>query len=201
LPLDEGVAAEVAAQPTGDDGGPGYADPMRARSSYDSLSADRVRRILSGTPEARGFEIVVKPLRYREKPHLAAMTDFLERTITLQVPEPFYPFGEVVAYGAKRRPGRSIRFIWLTEGVTFRTPREVLRFLYLHEWMHWYLHVHHGRGTSAETTCDRFALLNYRRRVVTREDALASMRRTAAEPVRPVGRLAAREPLRRRDGR
>ncbi len=30
-------------------------------------------------------------------------------------------------------------FIWLTEGVTFRTPREVLRFLYCHEWMHWYL--------------------------------------------------------------
>ena len=35
-------------------------------------------------------------------------------------------------------PGTGMRFIWLTEGVTFRTPREVLRFLYCHEWMHVY---------------------------------------------------------------
>jgi hypothetical protein len=170
---------------------------MRLRSSLEDLPADRARRMLAGLPEARGYEIVVKPLRYREKPHLAAMTDFAERMITLQVPEPFFPFGEIVAYGAKRRPGRSLRFIWLTEGITFRTPREVLRFLYLHEWMHWYLHVHHGRGTSAETTCDRFALVNYRRRAVTVEDALAAMRRTPAEPTGPVGRLAARAPVRR----
>ena len=83
----------------------------------------------------------------------------------------------MVAFGAKRRPGRSIRFIWLTEGVTFRTPREVLRFLYLHEWMHWYLHRHHGRGMSAETTCDRFALRNYRKQKVTVADARSAMRR------------------------
>jgi hypothetical protein len=151
--------------------------------------------MLAGLPEARGFEVVVRPLRYREKPHLAATTDFVDRTIVLQVPEPFYPFGEVVAFGAKRRPGRSLRFIWLTEGVTFRTPREVLRFLYLHEWMHWYLHVHHGRGTSAETTCDRFALANYRRRSVTAEDAGMALRRGAAEPGRATHRIAARKGL------
>jgi hypothetical protein len=147
--------------------------------------------MLTGLPDAPGFEVNVRPLRYREKPHLAAMTDFVERTIVLQVPEPFYPFGEVVAFGAKRRPGRSIRFIWLTEGVTFRTPREVLRFLYLHEWMHWYLHVQHGWGTSAETTCDRFALANYRRRTVSLDDALAAIRR-GAEPGRATDRIAAR---------
>ena len=33
------------------------------------------------------------------------MTDFTDRSITLQVPEPFLPFGEVVPYGAMRRPG------------------------------------------------------------------------------------------------
>src|SRR6185436_19314773 len=49
-----------------------------------------------------------------------------------------------------------------TEGVTFRTPREVLRFLYCHEWMHWYLRERLGRKSAAETTCDRFALRNYR---------------------------------------
>jgi hypothetical protein len=70
-----------------------------------------------------------------------------------------------------------MRFIWLTEGVTFRTPREVLRFLYLHEWMHWYLERHHGWGSAAETTCDRFALGNYRRRQVTTTDARAAIRR------------------------
>jgi len=135
--------------------------------------------MLAGLPEADGFEVVVKPLRYREKPHLAAMTEFDTNTITIQIPEPFLPFGEVIAHGARRRPGRSMRFIWLTEGVTFRTPREGVRFLYLHEWMHWYLHHHHGRGLSAETTCDRFALRNYKRAEVTVSDARAAMRRTA----------------------
>jgi hypothetical protein len=146
-------------------------------SSATEVSAAQVRRMLAGLPEADGYQVLVKPLRYREKPHLAAQTDFEARTITLQLPEPFMPFGEVVAYGAKRRPGPSMRFVWLTEGVTFRRPREVLRFLYLHEWMHWYLHHHHGRGNAAETACDRFALANYRRREVTLADARASMRR------------------------
>jgi len=152
---------------------------VRVTSTIEGLRADRVRRMLAGLPDVRGFEVVVKPLRYRWRPHLAAMTDFEARRIVLQLPEPFLPFGEVVAYGAKRRPGKALRFIWLTEGVTFRTPREVLRFLYLHEWMHWYLHRHHGRGNAAETTCDRFALRNYRRRGVTTEDARAAMRRAA----------------------
>jgi hypothetical protein len=174
-----------------------YSGAMRLRSFCDDLPLGTVRRMLSGLPEARGYDVVVRPLRYREKPHLAAQTDFGERTITLQVPEPFYPFGEVVAFGAKRRASRSIRFIWLTEGVTFRTAREVLRFLYLHEWMHWYLHVHHGRGGSAETTCDRFALLNYKRRVVTMADAEAALRRVPAEPSRPTGAVAARRRIAR----
>ncbi len=153
---------------------------MLVTSTVSELTPQKVARMLSGLPEADGFEIVVKPLRYREKPHLAAMTEFEARIITIQVPEPFLPFGEVVAHGARRRPGRSMRFIWLTEGVTFRTPREVVRFLYLHEWMHWYLHRHHGRGLSAETTCDRFALRNYRRKEVTTADARAAMSRSAS---------------------
>jgi hypothetical protein len=123
----------------------------------------------------------VVPLRYRERPHLSAWTDFEDRTITLQVPEPFYAFGEVIPYGARRRPGKGLRFIWLTEGVTFRTPREVMRFLYLHEWMHWYLGERLGRRSGAETACDRFALWNYRRRgPVTEEDAEEALRRRGA---------------------
>jgi len=122
--------------------------------------------MLSGLPDARGYRVVARPLRYRSRPHLAAWTDFEAREIILQVPEPFLPFGEVVPYAARRRPGKGLRFIWLSEGVTFRTPREVLRFLYLHEWMHWYLKEVLGKKSAAETACDRFALRNYRRRVV-----------------------------------
>lgn len=132
--------------------------------------------MLRGLPDARRYRVLAKPLRYRERPHLAAWTDFDGRTIVLQLPEPFLPFGEIVPYAARRRPGKGIRFIWLTEGVTFKTPREVLRFLYLHEWMHWYMKERLGRKSAAETACDRFALRNYRRRVVTLEDADAALR-------------------------
>jgi hypothetical protein len=133
--------------------------------------------MLSGLPDARGYRIVIKPLRYRSRPHLAAWTDFEARQITLQVPEPFVPFGEVVPYAAKRRPGKGLRFIWLSEGVTFRTPREVLRFLFLHEWMHWYLKEVLGQKSAAETACDRFALWNYRRRHVEAAAADEALRR------------------------
>ncbi|HEX7463635.1 MAG TPA: hypothetical protein VF382_01880 [Actinomycetota bacterium] len=150
---------------------------MRVKSEWDGMGTDRVRRALAGLPEARGYRVLVKPLRYRERAHLSACTDFEAKEILLQVPEPFLPFGEIVPYGAKRRPGKGMRFIWLTEGVTFRTPREVLRFLYLHEWMHWYLKEALGKKSSAETACDRFALRNYRRRRVTVEDAESALRR------------------------
>ena len=153
---------------------------MNVTSTVADVSDRRAAGMLRGLPDADGFDVRVKPLRYREKPHLAAETDFSARTITLQVPEPFLPFGEVVAYGAKRRPGRTIRFVWLTEGVTFRTPREVVRFLYLHEFMHVFLHLQHGRGMSAETTCDRFALRNYRKSDVTLADARSAMKRQSA---------------------
>jgi hypothetical protein len=151
---------------------------MRISSRVPGLSTADVRRMLSGLPDARGYQVVARPLRYRIRPHLAAWTDFEGRQITLQVPEPFVPFGEVVPYAARRRPGKGLRFIWLTEGVTFRTPREVLRFLYLHEWMHWYLKEVLGRKSAAETACDRFALRNYRRRSVAPSAADEALQRS-----------------------
>jgi hypothetical protein len=150
---------------------------VRISSALGDLPKDRIERMLTGLPPADRYRIHVKPLRYRSRPHLSAWTDFDDRSITLQLPEPFFPFGEVVPYAAKRRPGKGIKFIWLTEGVTFRTPRDVLRFLYCHEWMHWYLREELGRKSAAETTCDRFALWNYRRRGVTPHDAEAALRR------------------------
>ena len=53
----------------------------------------------------------------------------------------------------------------------------MLRFLYCHEWMHWYLREQLGRKSAAETACDRFALRNYRRREVSAEDATEALRR------------------------
>jgi hypothetical protein len=151
---------------------------VRITSAIPDLPPDEVERLLAGLPEPGGYLVHVKYLRYRQKPHLSAWTDFEERSITLQVPEPFFPFGEVVPYGAKRRPGGAkMRFIWLTEGITFREPREVLRFLHCHEWMHWYLRECLGRKAAAETTCDRFALRNYLRQEVTIEDATVALRR------------------------
>jgi hypothetical protein len=152
---------------------------VRLSSDCPELPVERVRSILAGLPDARGYRVHVKPLRYRQKPHLSAWTDFHARQIVLQVPEPFFPFGEVIAHAARRRPGNRMRFIWLTEGITFRTTREVLRYLYLHEWMHWYLKERLGRSGYAETACDRFALRNFRRRSVTVADADAALARQA----------------------
>jgi hypothetical protein len=147
-------------------------------STVEELPPGKVRRALAGLPHPDGYDLHVIPLRYRgDKPHLSAWTDFEARSITIQMPEPFYPFGEVIPYAARRRPGKGMRFIWLTEGITFRTEREVLRFLYLHEWMHWYLKERKGTKSQAETACDRFALSNYRKGTVTIEDAREALRR------------------------
>lgn len=144
------------------------------------MPVDRVRAHLSGLPDARGYEVLVRPLRYRTRPHLAAMTEFDERRITLQVPEPFTRFGETVQFGARRVAGKGMRFRWRSERLRFRTQRDVLRFLYLHEWMHWYLKERKGAKSAAETACDRFALRNYRRREVTIADAEVALSRRRA---------------------
>jgi hypothetical protein len=164
---------------------------MDVSSAVPDLPAHEAVEMLAGLPEPRAYRVHVKPLRYRDRPHLSAWTDFETRSITLQMPEPFYPFGEIVPYGAKRRSsgkGTRPRFIWLTEGITLRTREEVLRFSYCHEWMHWWLREVRGTASAAETTCDRFALHNFRRRLVTEADAKAALRRRAGPNVTDSGR-------------
>lgn len=151
---------------------------MKLRSDHPRLTTAEARKILTGMPSAGTYRVVIKPLRYRTRPHLSAWTSFEDEEIVLQLPEPFFAFKELIPYGAKRRPGKGMRFRWLMEDVSFSTPRQVLRFLYLHEWMHWYLRVRLGKKAQAETACDRFALWNYRRRVITFADADAALRRT-----------------------
>ncbi len=128
----------------------------------------RLRRILADLPAARGYRLLVRPLRYRTAPHLAGLCDYDARTITVQVPEPFRPFRARIAYRARRlrtRRGRNtFAFRWFYRTVLFRTKTEVIRFLYCHEFYHYYLHEILGRTGSAETACDRFALQHFRRR-------------------------------------
>ena len=160
---------------------------MVIRSELPDQPIAAVRGALSGLPRT-SYEVVIKPLRYRTAPHLAALCDFEARRIVLQVPRPFKPFKETVNYGARRKRGGRMDFTWLSENVMFRSRRDVLRFLYCHEWMHWYLHEELKRGTSAETACDRFALHNFRRHRVTTDDAdeaLIRQRHSGAASRRP----------------
>jgi hypothetical protein len=149
-------------------------------SELADMTTAEARRALAGLPRC-DYDVVVKPLRYRTEPHLAALCDFDSRRITLQVPNPFHPFKERVYHGARRKRGKGMHFSWLSENVFFRSRRDVLRFLYCHEWLHWYLHEELKKGSAAETACDRFALRNFRRQRVTAGDAdLALVRRRAA---------------------
>ena len=149
---------------------------MQVRSELSGLSSAQARKILEGLPRS-DYEVVVKPLRYRWAPHLAALCEFEERRLVLQVPVPWRAFKEPVIYAARRKRGAGMRFAWASETVYFGSRRDVLRFLYCHEWMHWYLHEVLEKGSSAETACDRFALRNFRRRYVTTDDADAALRR------------------------
>jgi hypothetical protein len=71
----------------------------------------------------------------------------------------------------------------VSENVAFRTRRDVLRFLYCHEWLHWYLREVLGRRAMAEAACDRFALRNFRKREVTFEDVQVALRGCRSQPV------------------
>src|ERR1700736_6509186 len=150
---------------------------MIIRSDLDGITDAQARRALAGLPRAGDYEVVVKPLRYRTSPHLAARCEFEDRRIVLQVPVPFRPFKEPVIFAARRKRGAGMRFAWASETVEFRTRRDVLRFLYLHEWMHWYLREVLGKRSAAETACDRFALRNFRRRSVSTADADSALTR------------------------
>jgi len=45
------------------------------RSDLDGLTDADARRALAGLPRAGDYEVVVKPLRYRSSPHLAALCE------------------------------------------------------------------------------------------------------------------------------
>jgi len=161
------------------------------RSDLAGLKVSDVRRALSGLPSPGDYRVVVKPLRYRTRPNLSGLCEFDVGRIIVRVPEPFRPFNELVYISARRKPGAGMKFAWAAEKVRFRTRRDVLRFVYLHEWLHWYLREMQGRRSGAETACDRFALRNFRRRQVTVDDALEALEGTRMLPVSDPFGLAA----------
>ena len=134
-------------------GGPGRPlGPMAVRSTLPTHPPAKVRAVLRGLPTATGYTVSLKPLQYRSRPHLVAFTFWDSPEMLIQVPEPFRPFRELADLGARGMPL-----------VSFRTRREVIRFLYLHEFCHWWLYLTHGWGTSAEVLCDTYAYDNFRK--------------------------------------
>jgi hypothetical protein len=77
---------------------------MAIRSALAGYSTAEAKRALEGLPRC-DYEVVIKPLRYRWGPHLAARCEFEERRIVLQVPIPFRAFKEPVNYAARRKRG------------------------------------------------------------------------------------------------
>jgi hypothetical protein len=163
---------------------------MVVRSDLAGFTVADAWRALDGLPAPGDYAVVIKPLRYRTKPNLSALCEFDLRRIILRVPEPFFAFDELVYHSARRKPVPGMRFTWVSEKVTFHSRRDVLRFLYCHEWLHWYLREMHGRRAGAETACDRFALKHFRRQQVTEDDALEALRGCRSQPL-PDLRLAA----------
>jgi hypothetical protein len=143
---------------------------MTIDSTLDEFPPSRLQQILADLPTDSGYRLEVKPLRYRRGPHLQALCDWTNKVITVQVPEPFRPFRERVPYRAQRIKtraayGNRFSFRWFYRDVLFRTKTEVIRFLYCHEYYHYYLHDVLGRNGAAETACDRFALEHFRQRM------------------------------------
>lgn len=151
---------------------------MSIRSDLPGFNVADARRALAGLPSPGDYRVVIKPLRYRSRPSLSGLCEFDLGRIIVRVPEPFRPFEELVYFNARRKRGAGMRFAWVAENVRFRTRRDVLRFVYCHEWLHWYLREVQGRRAGAETACDRFALRNFRRRQVTVDDAIEALQGT-----------------------
>src|SRR5260370_2596568 len=99
---------------------------MAILSELPGYSDVEAKRALEGLPRC-DYAGVIKPLRYRTHPHLAARCEFEERRIVLQVPIPFPPFKEPVIFAAPRKRRQGIRSSWASETVLFPRRRDLLR--------------------------------------------------------------------------
>src|SRR2546422_11351633 len=153
------------------DAGKSRSRGLQIRSDLHGFKVADARRALVGLPTPGDYRVVIKPLRYRTRPSLSGLCEFDIGRIIVRIPEPFRPFDELVYFNARRKRGGGMRFAWVAEKVRFRTRRDVLRFVYCHEWLHWYLREVQGRRAGAETPCAPVALRHFRRRPGTADDA------------------------------
>src|SRR5207237_5299771 len=86
---------------------------LLVRSDLPGLKVADVRRALAGLPSPGDYRVVIKPMRYRTRPHLGGLCEFDMGRIILRVPEPFRPFSELVYFSARRKPGEGMRFAWI----------------------------------------------------------------------------------------
>src|SRR5438876_4870625 len=114
--------------------------PLRGllvRSDLPGLNAADVRRALSGLPSPGDYRVVIKPLRYRTRPHLAGLCEVDVGRSIVSVSEPFQPFAELVYVNARRKPGAVMKFAWLFDKRRFRSLAHLLRFVHHNEWLQW----------------------------------------------------------------
>src|SRR2546428_9585913 len=124
---------------------------LPTRSALHGFKVADARRALVGLPTPGDYRVVIKPLRYRTRPSLSGLCEFDIGRIIVRIPEPFRPFDELVYFNARRKRGAGMRFAWVAEKVRFRTRREVRRFVYCHEGLHWYLREARGRRAGRGT--------------------------------------------------
>ena len=152
---------------------------MDVSSAVPDLPVEGVVTMLAGLPEPGDYSVHVRPLRYRDRPPprgLDGLRGSLHHVAAAGAVLPVRRDRALRRQAEEQQEGTRPRFIWLTEGITFRTPEEVLRFSYCHEWMHWWLKEVQGpppRPRPRATT----SLHNFRRRAVTEDDALRSLKR------------------------
>ena len=81
-----------------------HAQEMSVRSDLPGLKVAGIRWALSGLPSPGDYRVVIKPLRFRTRPHLSGLCEFDVGRIIVRVPEPFRPFDELVYVKARRKP-------------------------------------------------------------------------------------------------
>src|SRR5438477_267302 len=81
---------------------------LSVRSDLPGLKVADVRRALAGLPSPGDSRVVIKPMRYRTRPHLGGLCEFDMGRIILRVPQPFRPFSAIrarmVGSGAMNQP-------------------------------------------------------------------------------------------------
>src|SRR5258705_6879320 len=61
---------------------------LSIRSDLPGFKVADARRALSGLPSPGDYRVVLKPLRYRRRPHLSGLCEFDLGRIIVRVPEP-----------------------------------------------------------------------------------------------------------------